>query len=160
MSMGVEDRQIGDRTFRVLQLPALKARALFARLVQFLGPAVAGAVSSGNMSALLNMDVGALVGTLSEKFTEEELSYFGKVLGGCTQLVGDNGNTAVLDEKLQDVVFAGNILQMFKWMGFALEVQFSDFLSELKRIQAVALAAKEKSAQKSPAASTGTSGES
>lgn len=159
MALGVDERQIGEHTYRVTQLTTLKARALFARLVQFLGPGVATAISSGNVSSILNMDIGALVGSLADKFTDNELAYFCTQLGSCSEIVVD-GKTQTLTNAIIDVHFAGHLLDMFKWMAFALEVQFSDFLSEWKRIQAAALEAKAKSVQNSPAASTGTSGES
>lgn len=157
MALGVEERQIGEHVYRVTQLTALKGRALFARLIQFLGPAVAGAVSSGNLSSILNMDVGALVGMLADKFTDNELAYFCTQLGSCSEIVVED-RAQKLTNDIIDIHFGGKLLEMFKWMGFALEVQFSDFLSELKRIQVAALAVKAKSAQKSPADSIGTSG--
>lgn len=162
MALLTEDKQIGEHTFRVTQLTGIEGRKLFARLVRFVGPAIAGAVSSGRLKSLLdiNLDVGSLMGQLADKFTDDELDFFCKKLGACTELVGDNGKTTKLDLNIQDVIFAGHLFDMFKWMAFALEVQFSDFLSELKRIQAAKSTAPASDASTSLPVLTGTSGES
>lgn len=155
MAVKTEERRIGDHTYRVTQLTALKARALFARLVRFVGPAAATAIGAGmkiNMSQL-----GSLLSELTERVSDDELGWFAARLGECSYLVGDNGKALQLEPSVVDMHFAGSLLDMFKWMAFALEVNFADFLSELKRTQAVASMVPGNPESKSPSASTGTS---
>jgi len=158
MAVQVETRTIGDVTYRVTQLTALKGRALFARLIRFVGPSVAAAVGSGNVKSLLDMDVGGILEQFSSRVTDEELGYFCDVLGSCTEIVGDNGATQALNKSVFDIHFAGRLLDMFKWMGFALEVNFADFLSVLKRIQGERSTAPASPVSPSQPLSTGTSG--
>lgn len=155
MAVKTEDRTIGAHTYRVTQLTALKARALFARLVRFIGPAAATALGGGRK--LSQLDLGSLLSDLTERVTDEELGYFCDVLGSCSELVGTNGKTVALDREILDVHFAGALLDMFKWLAFALEVNFADFLTELKRTQAAASMAQVRAESKSPLVSTGTS---
>lgn len=156
MAVKTEDRVIGEHTYRVTQLTALKARALFARLVRFVGPAAATVVGAGRKVSL--GELGSILGDLSERVTDDELGWFCDRLGECSYIVGDGGRTQQLERAIIDIHFAGALLDMFKWMAFALEVNFADFLSELKRTQAAASMAQGKPESKSPQVSTGTSG--
>lgn len=155
MAVKTEERRIGDHTYRVTQLTALKARALFARLVRFIGPAAATAIGAGQLPSM--GDLGGMLGELTERVSDDELGWFAARLGECSYLVGDNGKVLQLEPSVVDLHFAGALLDMFKWMAFALEVNFADFLSVLKRTQAAASTAPANQASRSPLDSTGTS---
>lgn len=155
MAIQSDKRTIGEHTYRVTQLTALKGRALFTRLVRFLGPAAAGAL--GSRRGLGALDKGALMSDLATRVTDEELGYFCDVLGECTEIIGASGKAERLDRELFDVHFAGRMLDMFKWLQFALEVNFADFLSVLRRIPDASSTAPAMPQSPSPPASTGTS---
>lgn len=155
MAVKTDTRQIGEHKYRVTQLPGLKARELFTRIVRLIGPAAAAAVGSGR--GLSRFDLGELFGSLTSRITDDELGHFCTVLGECTELLGSNGAATKLDTTLQDVHFAGELLNMFKWLQFALEVNFADFLSVWRRTQAAESTAQTSAASRSPQASTGTS---
>lgn len=156
MAVKTEDRTIGEHTYRVTQLTALKSRALFARLVRFVGPAAAAALGGGRRLSQLN--VGELVSDIAGRVSDEELGYFCDVLGSCTEIVGSNGALVRLDRNVIDFHFAGHLLDMFTWMAFALEVNYSDFLSAWKRTPGAASMAPVSGPSPSPTASTGTFG--
>jgi tail assembly chaperone len=113
------------------------------------------------MAALLGADSASLVPMVTdfcERLSDDELGYFCETLGSCTEIVGD-ASSATLTTQLQDVHFAGHLLDMFKWLAFALEVNYADFLSAIKATQvAKSPAAVVSAASQSPSLSTGTSG--
>jgi hypothetical protein len=156
MAVKSDTRTIGEHTYRVTQLTALKSRALFVRLVKLLGPAVVTVIGSG-----VNVNRAQLGGLLSELFTrlsDDELAYFCNVLGACTEVLGPGGAVVIDSPAMIDVHFAGRLLDMFKWLRFALEVQFSDFLSAAKATLAAGSTAQGTAPSASPSASTGTFG--
>jgi hypothetical protein len=166
MGLKQETRSIGKYKYRVTQLPALKARALFVRLTKALGPVLGtalegiGPVTLRGMLGLNGATLGLLINEASTRLTEEDLTYFCDVLGESSELLGESGRGERLTESVQNIHFGGQLLQMFKWMGFALEVNFSDFLDGLKSLKAEKSTGRESSASPSPTDSTGTSGES
>jgi hypothetical protein len=161
MAVQTETRVIGGRTYRVTQLTALKARALFVRLIKMVGPMAAALLGTGNARGFLDMDgkeVGPMIVSFCERISDEELDYFCSVLGEQSQVINERGEGATLARNIIDVEFAGRLMDLFKWLTFALEVNFSDFLSVAKAIPA----AKSKGRTSEPLpfreGSTGTSG--
>jgi hypothetical protein len=155
MAVKSEERTIGEHTYRVTQLTALKSRELFSRLVRLLGPGVAAMVSAGQ--GISRSQISQMLGEISQRVTDDELDHFCRVLGSSSQIVAA-GNAVTLDKEVIDVHFAGQLFNLFKWLAFALEVNYSDFLSVFARMQAAVSAAAAKSPSPSPPASIGTFG--
>ena len=165
MGLNAERREIGGHIYEVHQLGAIKARALFVRLTKALGPVLSSLLESTTMStrkaaALQSFAMAPVIEELALRITEEDFCYLCDVLGECTFLVGDKGQLAKLERKLQDVHFAGRMLDSLKWLGFAIEVNFADFFSLAKSKWVAASAPLENNTSRSPMASTGSSGES
>jgi hypothetical protein len=137
MAVQTETRVIGGRNYRVTQLTALKARALFVRLVKMVGPMVAALLGSGNARGFLEMEgkeLGPMIVNFCERISDEELDFFCSVLGEQSQIVNERGEGAIMTRNIIDVEFAGRLMDLFKWLAFALEVNFTDFLSAAKAI--------------------------
>ena len=159
-------KQIGGRHYRVTQLGAAKGTKLMVRLFKLLGPPVSqflsGVAKDGkavNIADIQMESVSEAVMELSQLITEDEMEHVISTLSRVTQ-VSDDGKQGwgSLDE-IRELIWAGNYIEMFKWLAFALEVNYAGFFGA-SGFGAVASALKAKSASTSPKASTGTSTES
>lgn len=164
-----EERDIGDRRFQVTQMPAGRGRKLLVRLSKVIGPTLAAGLQEmpeGDEEATVgDLPVRALSGAifeLCEKLTEADLDYVCSQLAGDTKWSEDGESWTSLSSKGQfDLVFAGRYLDMLKWIGFGLEVNFADFFGESgaleKARQALAVQAATRSASQ-PRSTGGSTG--
>jgi hypothetical protein len=131
MNLKTETREIDGMSVTCTQFPALRATTLFARLLKLIGPSI---------SALMRLDPttdlekagGELGLAFSEVNPDEMPGLICKVLEGTAVRVrDDSGSTDIgLDRKENvDLVFSGQLLTMFKVLGFALQVNYRDFRS-------------------------------
>lgn len=116
----VEERKIGDSTYKVSQLGAIKGRSVMLRLTKCLGPALVGLASRETLKAsipdlLANMDI-----------EEEDLTYFCDSFAEKTFVVTPDGKMPRLDNVF-DLHFAGRYMEMIQWLGFCLEVNYAGF---------------------------------
>lgn len=126
--------EIGGKTYRVTQLPAMRSLKLLNRLGRVLGPALgtlAGAATSS--SGLSGMDVGKLgeaAELLFDKLSEKELE---DIVLQLTELVecSDGEKSFVLTKPHIDTLFQGDVGGLLKLVAFALEVNYGSFLGEL-----------------------------
>lgn len=159
-----------DLTIEVTQLPGIKGRKLLVRLYSVLGPAFAalvegadGGTGAANVAPDVELDaVSRAMTTLAHSLQEEDLEHVCKVFGATSRVrVGESGFVELTTE-MQDLVFAGRYLEMFRWLGFALEVNYSGFFAGLGGAKSVfqRLAKPTAPQSDSPSTSTGKSGES
>lgn len=140
-----ESRTIGSTTYHVRQLGAGDARRLLVRLTKAVGP-VLGAVleeAAGSSNVPVPKDAKGLAALsgfavsrkgisralqeLSVRLTESDLEFAVKLLGGTTEIETDAGKQVPLTLERQELHFAGRMGEMFRWLAFALEVNYRDF---------------------------------
>ena len=126
MSIDKKTRKINGVEYEIFQLGALEGRRLFIRLARLSGP-VLGAIKD-----LKNAELNVIFKELARVLTEDDLEYICELLGPYTSITV-NGKTNDLTPEVQDTHFAGNYGEMFKWIMFALEVNYKDFFSILKK---------------------------
>jgi hypothetical protein len=127
-------KTIDGVTFEVTPLGHKKARKAFMRLSKAIGPALAGAAGSGDVSDLTGADVNiaAALGELVNHVSDEDLEWFSDVFGRTTRFSTDGQKWPFLDAANREVLFSGRLLLFFHWLAFALEENFSDFLDWLR----------------------------
>jgi hypothetical protein len=132
MATARQDRQIGQFLYTVQQLPATRSLRLLHRLGKVLGPGLTQAASLGSVGSLANADVGVIVsgiaGILQTSAEDEVVGIVRDLLG--TTFVTQNGQMVEL-APLMDLHFQGNLLDLFKVVAFALEVNYGDFFGGL-----------------------------
>ena len=140
--MGIETKEktIGDYTYRVSQLPASKARKLLMRLFKVAGPSLGKVLESleskdGKIELQGGPDVDLAkisdaLALLATNVFEEDFEYVVETLLRDNRIeYMPDGKFIPLNMELADLHFAGKIDQLFKLIGFALEVNFSSFFA-------------------------------
>jgi hypothetical protein len=137
-----ETETIDGDTYKVLMLDPLVATDLLADIGEILGPSLAaiGSALGGEdqiKSVLENTETGmADFGPALERAVGEFFKRFSKakqrevigILSKVTSVVKPNGEEPGLD-KIFSSHFRGRLGALYKWLGFALKVQFKDFFS-------------------------------
>lgn len=96
--------------------------------------------------SILDQDASGLAMALREfvfRLEENDLEYLTSVLGMTTEVELPDGKRLPLTKERQELHWAGNYGEMFRWLGFALEVNYSGFFGSWGSITE-ALAALEK----------------
>lgn len=131
-----EIRTIGSNTYHVRQLGAKQGRQVLTRLIKTLGP-VLGALLEGldpKTVSVLDLKGEALARALTElagRLGETDLDYLCGVFGETTQVEFPDGRVKPLTLEEQNLHFAGAYQDMFRWLSFALEVNFAGFFGAL-----------------------------
>jgi len=160
-------RIIGEHTYEVRQLPATPAYLMFLDLSKMVAPSMAAGVASvaggGGLAQALEAELNGdfllrAVEGLVDRLDNAKVQSIIQQLANHTAVV-------IGERKLElaqqfEVQFAGRIGEMFRWLAFALEVNFGDFLSVLKDRASVALQAATAKAPQSPTTSSGQCGDS
>lgn len=149
-------KDIGDYTYAVKQLDALKGRKVFVRLANVLGPAFEGL---GKGEDAVEKALGKLLASLRE----DDMEYFCKQFAPSTMVLG--GEYADDPRSLQSDLFfgthfAGKYLDMIEWLIHCVQANYSSFFQGIGAKVAARVPAKPAPALQSPPTSTGTSGES
>lgn len=167
MQIVQQDREIDGVTYRVGPLTAAVGRKLLVELKSLLGPTLAEIVrGAGSLDlsekSLLDMDLGPVanaIAAFAEDVTPEKYEYIVTTLASQSQYSEDGGK--FIPFKMNTEHFRGRYLSEIKWLAFALEVNYSDFLSVLNpTTNALSALVAEASKSRSQTSSTGTSGES
>ena len=176
MALETKSKEIGDRgyTYHVTELPSKKGRALLVRLIKTLGPVFGQLISgmkpraggssklpakgaAGSALASINgQSISRALAELAARLTEADLEHVCQVLGEHTEISDrDNpDNRKKLTPGAQEFHFAGRYLEMFEWIAFGLEVNFSDFFSGSPIGNAIGAAVAEATEQANPMASS------
>ncbi len=127
-----EKRTIDDLDFEVSQLPVKDARAVLVRLTRVIGPALAAFAKDGakSLGDIDHMTVANALSTLASSMSEEDLEYLCEKFGKVSKV--KVGELMLPVDKAGDAVFSGRLTVMFKWIWFAIEVNYSDFLGGLR----------------------------
>lgn len=126
--ISTETRMIDGYSIAVSQLPAMQALKMSARLGKLLGGPMSKALGTLDVSDLKTADMAVIGGallSLFESLDENELE----------RLVKTFLQAATLDGKpflqVMEAVLAGQVLTIYKALGFALEVNYKDFFAGL-----------------------------
>ena len=135
MARKTEKRTIDGITFEVTQLGFAKSRQAFVRLAKAVGPALAkiadSAPSLADMRKIAPGSLAEAVETLISNVGDSDLEWFADVFGSVTRYSVDGERWPFLRAEDREELFSGRILLFFAWLAFALEVNYSDFLSVL-----------------------------
>ena len=114
-------------TFEVTPLGFKRGRQAFVRLGKAVGPAL-GAVDS--VEALQAGDgVSKALERLLLDVSDDDLEWFAETFGETTRFWRDvSKGQPYLKSDNREALFAGQLMLFFKWLMFACEVNFSDFL--------------------------------
>lgn len=164
-----EKTTIRGSGYQVTQLPYSLGHKLMLRLYKALGPAAARALATVDLPEgdLLGVHVrdllpalAAAVQGLAESLSEEDFDFTVATLAEYTQISLEAGKWVPLKDHME-FHFAGNYVELFQWLGFALRVNFGGFTGEQGTLAALLEKAKAvQRARQSPTSSTGTSTES
>jgi len=136
MSLKSESKVINGTTYEVTQLPYSLGHKLLLRLYKVLGPTIGKALS--NSPELEDKDLGELnvreigpafstaVEQLAADLGEDDFDYVVDTLAEYSFLIGDKGAKRQLKNEME-FRFAGNYLELFQWLAFALRVNFLGF---------------------------------
>jgi hypothetical protein len=126
-----EDETIDGHTYRVTMLPVSKGRRLLAELFKVAGPALGDLASAAaGAKGVSEVKVESLAGALRQLADRLEPAFLDRLceeLAASTQLVLDGGARAVPLKQEMEFHFAGRYGAMFKWIAFALKVNYADF---------------------------------
>lgn len=149
MARQTERTEIDGIGFEVTQLGMRKGRALFVRLAKALGPALAVALDGApSLAALAQASAapgaapgGGAAGGLApavikalEGLSDDDLAATMADLSEVTRYAPGGASSSkwpILDAANQEELFAGRILLLVRFLGFAIRVQFADFFGEL-----------------------------
>ena len=170
-----QDRTIDGVTFRYQPMMAKPARELFDKLLQAYGPALAAAVEALEKAEDLDLEsdvaemLGAVIGSVGGSIREITFATspvfhreIAEALHKQSMIKNDDGNFVPLAGSTAEMLFGTKLLTEAKFIGYCLEVQFSDFFELFKTGAMRALAMKAAANQSrfgSPKISTGTSPE-
>ena len=130
-----ETRTIGGMEFIVTQMPGRESMRMFARLSKLLGPAIAEAVGSGNVEALLGKKVeslGSAITTLLDDLDVVEFESITEAFAAHTTVKGDGQSKHAPLKDMFDLVFAGKMGVLMSWLGMSITVNYETFLADLQ----------------------------
>lgn len=130
-----KEKEINGTRYRVSQLPFREGRALLQRLFRIFAPVLGQSLKGLDSKDAANLSLGEIklsalgdgLSILAETLTGSDFDSTCDLLAAHTQ-VNLNGTSWVSLKDVMDIHFAGKYLHMMKWLTFALEVNFSDFL--------------------------------
>lgn len=159
-------KSIDGITYRVSQVGGKRALKMFTTLAKMLAPALAKAAESmptGGFKSLSTVDlsslnIGTAVEALVDRLDEPKITEIIDTLAGVTEC-NDGGDKWPQLSGVFDIHFAGKMSSLFKWLAFALEVQFGDFFDAFGSLaQKVGSPKSAGQASASPSISSGQSG--
>lgn len=117
--------------FEVTPLGFRKGRAVFMRVSKAVGPSLA-LVAERPGSRLSALPLAEIVTRALEAVSDDDLEWLADVLGETTRFSTDGGvKLPYLTGPNREQLFAGRISLFFRWIWFALEVNFADFFDFL-----------------------------
>lgn len=119
-----QKRVIGDYEYEVSPLGAREASRVLTRVLSKLGASVQNISSK---------DATAMLGAIAQHVSEDDVDYIiGKFIP-CTRVnLHANQPASLLTPSLFDTHFSQRSLEMFQWIAFCFEVNFSGFFEGLR----------------------------
>lgn len=123
MALETKSKQIGRYTYRVTQLPTSKGRRMLCLLTKAIGPVLGKLADGGGKS------IGIAFEELSERINEADLKELCEVFGESSEVELPDGRRPRLMPEFQEMHFAGQFGELFEWLRFCVEVNYSDFFA-------------------------------
>lgn len=126
-----ETKTIGEHTYEVTQLDAVRGRSVFLRFAKLIAPGAGDVVE--NTGEETNTRIVKALAKIVQNVSEEDLNVFCDVFSQstCLQVTGDDGRMRA--PKLKETFnlhFAGNYDEMIQWLYFCFEVNFGNFFAK------------------------------
>lgn len=127
-NMKSDEREIDGLLVKTVQLPAMRAFKLLARLVKAVGPAL-GVLTKLDPSAQLDAVAGEIAGAFASLDADEAERLVPEILTKTTVFIPDDrgGSEKLLTKERIDDMFTGRLMTLFRVLGFVLQVNFQDF---------------------------------
>src|SRR5690242_4438340 len=121
--MKTDEKEIDGILVKTVQLPAMRAFKLLARLVKAVGPAL-GVLTKLDPSAQLDAVAGELAGAFASLDADEAERLVPEILIKTTVFIpGERGGSEkLLTKERIDEMFTGRLMTLFRVLGFALQV--------------------------------------
>lgn len=129
MNLKTDTRTIDGIEFTTQQLPALSSFALMAKLGKLLAPII-GSINGISLDSDLSSLGPALTQLFSQLDGKESQNLAREILPSTSAIIDGKQITLSTPEAI-NYVFSGKLKTMLLVLKFSLEVNFSDFLSEL-----------------------------
>lgn len=145
MSLDTKTRTLGEHTYSVRELGSLEARTLLVSLTKTLGPVLgalleesqgaaspvpmdASGLAALSKTALSRKGLSRALVEFSQRLTVAEQENLIRIMASVSSLEYPDGRVLQLNKERIELHFkGGNLLAMYKWLGFCLEVQYADF---------------------------------
>lgn len=119
MALKTETKHIGQHSYTVTQLDAVRGRKMATRIARILGPALDG----------ISKDAGAALGTALKNLSDEDVDYVCETFAASSTVSGgEYGSKQPSLESVFAVHFAGKYGEMLQWLAFCFKVNFESFL--------------------------------
>lgn len=138
MPLLTEEREIDGVHFRVRQANLKEARAALVVITRSVGGLLSGLLKATTAEKLADLDTSALAGAVAsftEHLSDQDIEFLTKIYSkDCLAAVESKEDGAPAwvplgNETVQATVFGGRLLLLFKWLWFAIEVNYADFLA-------------------------------
>lgn len=127
--MGLEERAVTEEldgtVYRVTPVPLGVGKPALLRLIRILSPIFAAAAKAGEKDGR----AAAIFEVLPTVLTDADEKHFEQLFGPYSEYKNETGDWIKLVDKARELHFAGRYLAYFKWMIFAMRVNFGDFFA-------------------------------
>lgn len=141
-----ENKAIGSRgyVYTVTQFGAREGGRMLVRLAKLLGKPIGEAMAGG----IDFKTAGNVVAQLAETLTEDEFDHLCTSFAGRSSVSGGSvedqrfnygaKQVPLRDSAIFDLHFAGDYVELFQWLAFALEVNYGGFLPVIQQARSLA----------------------
>lgn len=122
------EHTIDGVTLIITQLPAMKSMKFFREVVETFGPTL---TSLGNVTDLGSSELSVfkpVIESLMTNLSEEKLERMTKTLLGEALALHEGKYLSLSNTGVFDLVFQGKVFTIFKFLRYALEVNYGDFI--------------------------------
>ncbi len=127
-----KEKTIDGHEYQVTQFPAMQGMKIAVALAKLFGAGIGGAIGSGSVAQVMNMDVSGIVAGIFEKLDEEQTPKLILRLFSST-----HRDRRELNEVNFNDAFAANYGEMIKALKFVLEVNYGGFMGALEQAKLI-----------------------
>lgn len=127
MNLKEEETEIEDLKFSTQQFPAMRAFALLAKITKAVGPALMSLMQTHADSDLASGETMATA--FAQMDPDQATRLVPEILASTSCTLTDGKEMSFSKKENIDIIFSGRLGMMFKVIGHALKVNYSDFSS-------------------------------
>lgn len=138
------EREIDGEVFTVDEMDPEAAFELVADVAEIVGPAVAAITGRASLGSVLDsdtseLDIGAVVKAITSGMPKDKLKAIRRAMLAITHVrtgtLSEDGTVKTVKlGSVADALFRGKLMLQMKWLWFALEVQLSPFIGDLREL--------------------------